>query len=283
MHQHFSHLLVVLLLLLISSVCPFFVSPPIVTPFPSPTTLYLSSSSSTSTAYSAQAQLLLKKADLVRIGEETNFGITATKGVRREAEGIIESLVASRPKEDYSLSGCEGKWTLIYTDAPDITSLARTPTSKLGRVGQEVVKSGEDGEFEVRNVIEWLRPAWASRLPLPSRVKGWVIGSEPGSSGAGRVIQKVVTAGKDRDEKGNTVDLKSQIKGAQVYAEGESEGLPLLLQRVKENPIDLKGPLSSLPFGSFEIMYLDEGMRIIKTSNGYWACNLKDDSGSEWF
>ena len=176
---------------------------------------------------------------------------------------------------------------MIYTDAPDITSLDRTPTSSLGRVGQEVISAGgpsdsQKGSYEVRNVIEWLRPKWAGRLPLPDRVKGWVIGGEPseGSTG-GRVIQKVITRGSDREGSGGTVDLK--IAGAQVYAEGDSKGLPLLLQRVKDKPIDLKGPGGALQFGSFEIMYLDEGMRIIKTSNGNWAVNLKDDAGSEWF
>jgi hypothetical protein len=51
---------------------------------------------SSSSSYSAQAELLLKKADLVRIGEDTKFGINANKGVRREAESIIESLVSSK-------------------------------------------------------------------------------------------------------------------------------------------------------------------------------------------
>ncbi|GMH61362.1 hypothetical protein TrRE_jg6868, partial [Triparma retinervis] len=101
-------------------------------------------------AVSVAAQLLLKKADLVKIGEDTKFGINANKGVRREAESIIESLVNSKER-DYSLTSCVGKWTLIYTDAPDITSLDRLPTSQLGRVGQEVLSiSGPSGDYEVR-------------------------------------------------------------------------------------------------------------------------------------
>jgi len=58
-------------------------------------------------------------------------------------------LISSKDGGNYTLSTCTGKWTLLYTDASDITSLARTPTALLGRVGQEIVKV-EGEEYEVR-------------------------------------------------------------------------------------------------------------------------------------
>ena len=46
--------------------------------------------------------------------------------------------------------------------------------------------------------------------------------------------------------------------------------------------MDLQGGIT-LPFGSFEILYKDEALRIIKTSNGHYAVNAKDDVTSSWF
>jgi hypothetical protein len=48
---------------------------------------------------------------------------------------------------------------------------------------------------------------------------------------------------------------------------------------LKNNPVKLRGPLKA-PFGKFEILYLDEDMRIIKTGQGYYAVNIR---GEVWF
>uniref|UniRef100_A0A7S1Z0U5 Plastid lipid-associated protein/fibrillin conserved domain-containing protein n=1 Tax=Ditylum brightwellii TaxID=49249 RepID=A0A7S1Z0U5_9STRA len=55
--------------------------------------------------------------------------------------------------------------------------------------------------------------------------------------------------------------------------------LPTLL---KQNPIELRGVIT-LPFGTFEILYLDEELRIIKTGQNYLAVNVRQKGTEEWF
>mmetsp|Transcript_15525 Transcript_15525/g.22135 ORF Transcript_15525/g.22135 Transcript_15525/m.22135 type:complete len:85 (+) Transcript_15525:98-352(+) len=48
----------------------------------------------------------------------------------------------------------------------------------------------------------------------------------------------------------------------------------------QKNPLELRGPLK-LPFGQFEILFLDRDMRIIKTGQGYLAVNIREED--DWF
>ena len=68
-----------------------------------------------------------------------------------------------------------------------------------------------------------------------------------------------MTEGKSNSKNGKLIELA--IKGAEIYSEGDDNNLPLALKQLKERPVDLKG-VGGLPFGSFEILYLDEGIRI---------------------
>ena len=247
---------------------------PIARPSRSLSTLCLSTPQ-TSSSYSAEASLLLSKAELFKLGETTDRGFTATSGQRKEAESIIKTLKGTQ-KIRPSLADLEGKWTLVYTDAPDITGLAQQPAGRLGRVGQEISRDGDN--FVISNVIEWLRPRWLDRLPL-GRFAGRLVGEKD----KGRVIQKVVTEGTERAsdvDGGVFVDLK--IKGASFTPQGEDNELPIAFQLLRDNPPTLEGEVT-LPFGSFEILYRDEALRIIKTSNGHYAVNAKDDVTSSWF
>ena len=229
-----------------------------------------------SAGYSAEASLLLQKAELFRIGETTDRGFSCTRGQRSEAEKIITTLKNTQATAP-ALADLEGKWTLVYTDAPDITGLSQQPAARLGRVGQEIAR-GEGDSYVISNVIEWLRPRWLDRLPL-----GGFAGRLVGETDKGRVIQKVVTEGSERagsSKSGVFVDLK--IKGASFSPQGEDDELPVAFQILRDRPVDLRGGIT-LPFGSFEILYRDEALRIIKTSNGHYAVNAKDDITSSWF
>ena len=170
-----------------------------------------------------------------------------------------------------------GKWNLIYTDAPDITGLdtSRNPfsTAQLGRIGQEC------NPPYIKNVIEWRRPDWAKDLPFSG-------------SDDSRILQKVVTSASATPEKPLNVDLK--VAGLELESGDNNNcnndgdlvstirnlGLPAGL--LSQNPIDLKGPLNP-PFGQFEILYLDEEIRIIKTGQSYLAVNRRINDGEEWF
>jgi hypothetical protein len=148
------------------------------------------SPSTATTTDNSQATIL--KSELVALAERLNRGFQATQTQRGQVKDLIFQLAAlnptSEPASPYyegisssykeSNNTLSGKWTLVYTDAPDITGLdtSRNPfsTAQLGRIGQEC------NPPYIKNVIEWKRPEWAKNLPLSG-------GDES------RVLQKVVT------------------------------------------------------------------------------------------
>lgn len=241
------------------------------------------------------------KSDLIDLADRTNRGFTASAADRKKAKDIVDALnrlqTIPDPARSYydasatssvttgddssSNSSISGKWTLIYTDAPDITGLdtSRNPfsTAKLGRIGQECSPP------YIKNVIEWVRPDWAKDLPFSG-------------SDESRILQKVVTSGSATPAQPTFVDLK--IAGLELSSGGnveetgaddgtnlvetiQNKGLPAGLLSV--NPVDLKGPLNP-PFGRFEILYLDEEFRAIRTSTNYLAVNRRIvNKEDEWF
>ena len=164
---------------------------------------------------------------------------------------------------------------MIYTDAPDITSLDNGgpfSTAKLGRIGQEC------NPPSIKNVIEWSRPEWAKSLPFS--------GNE-----SSRVLQKVCCEGVAKSDKSTTVDLSIvglEINGRETSSEDSSNGLIDSILNgpsafFESNPIELKGILTA-PFGKFDILYLDDDMRITKTYQGYYAVNTRiSKKEDEWF
>ena len=179
-----------------------------------------------------------------------------------------------------------GKWTLLYTDAPDILGLADNDSlGRLQRIGQEC------NQGTIANVIEWFPPIWAGALPwqLPQRA-----------------LQKVVTKATASPAEPCKVNLV--LQGLQVewnLQNGDNDGggdddddddnnnnnnntttntpLPSWLSFFNtNNPLVLQGPLT-VPFGSFEILYLDDEIRIIRTNQGYYAINKRNTADTEWF
>jgi len=63
------------------------------------------------------------------------------------------------------------------------------------------------------------------------------------------------------------------------------EGLDLVPKQVlgyQGDALELRGPLSGqVPFGSFEVVWLDEDMRVTKTDQGYLAINVRDDGAGD--
>lgn len=224
------------------------------------------------------------KDDLVALAATTRRGFSASRTDRDKAKKIINKLSKYSPTDEpaaaYYTDGdgsssarstLTGKWTLIYTDAPDITSLDGGPfsTAKLGRIGQECDPP------TIKNVIEWQRPDWASSLPFS--------GGE-----SSRVLQKVVTEGSATPDNPKMVDLKLlglELTGVDESDEsGQEGGLNALLNGpaalFQNNPVKLQGPLKG-PFGRFNILYLDHDMRITKTYQGYLAVNVREENA--WF
>lgn len=211
------------------------------------------------------------KDNLVALASSTRRGFSASRKDRDRAKSIINLLSQYSPTVEPAAAyynspsdaqvrsndapSLAGKWTLIYTDAPDITSLeAPLSIQKLGRIGQEC-----NPPF-IKNVIEWRRPDWAAALPFSGDDNS-------------RILQKVVTEGSSSPANNPTVDLK--LVGLEIS--GKSEQGPAAF--FEKNPIKLQGPLKG-PFGKFDVLYLDDDMRITKTYQGYYAVNVRED---EWF
>lgn len=160
--------------------------------------------------------------------------------------------------------------------APDITSLDVSgpfTTAKLGRIGQEC-----DPPF-IKNVIEWKKPEWADRLPFS-------LGSDDS-----RVLQKVCTEAVVDPNKPMVADLKvvgvdlsgySGVHDEDMKNKTSTGPFQTPAEFLEKNPVELRGPLKA-PFGKFEVLYLDDRMRIIKTYQGFIAINIRQDKNDEWF
>ena len=93
-------------------------------------------------------------------------------------------------------------------------------------------------------------------------------------------------AGSDRhdddDDDEHSHDGQTTAKGNNDWMSRiQKDGLPAGLLSL--NPVDLKGPMNPLPFGQFEILYLDEELRMIRTGQNYLAVNRRLEPEEEWF
>mmetsp|Transcript_3058 Transcript_3058/g.5619 ORF Transcript_3058/g.5619 Transcript_3058/m.5619 type:complete len:293 (+) Transcript_3058:108-986(+) len=249
-------------------------------------TTFLSSSvtEEPSSEISLDSEAIQLKDDLITLAAATRRGFSASRSDREKAKQIINNLAKYSPSDEPAAayykegensntidrSTIAGKWTLIYTDAPDITSLEGGPfsTAKLGRIGQEC-----DPPM-IKNVIEWQRPDWASSLPFSG-------------GDSSRVLQKVCVVGTSTKENPKLVDLKLagfELSGINDSDDNAVEGSTSFFNGpagfLESNPVKLQGPLTA-PFGKFEILYLDDGMRITKTFQGFFAVNIREEN--VWF
>jgi len=265
-----------------------------------------------------QRQML--KLSLLLQAKNAQRGFDTTKEQRIHIEQIIQQLAKSNPTKEPAKSYYEnnnnksntnnepdlaGKWTLIYTDAPDITSLdANTnnnpilasilpsppPTAKLGRIGQEC----DSIQSTITNVIEWKKPDWItnifSNMGTSNDNEDEV--DEEDNDNNTRILQKVKCQAKANPNKPCIVQLTLvglELVGTTSTSSNNmnsnnnflssllSEGPATILSK---NPITVEGPLK-VPFGQFEILYLDEEIRIIQTGQGYYAVNMRENK--PWF
>lgn len=202
------------------------------------------------------------KTDLLQLATDTQRGFEATDAQRNQVGNLISQLqqLKSRSNAESStiLSQLEGSWTLVYTDAPDIINLRpQLPAfGELGRIGQCCQAP------TISNVIEWVRPAWAATI-LPFTKQ--------------RILQKVVTEAAPNPSKPGFVTL--QLSGFQVdtvdNVEDNGQG--------RRRPwLDVNGPLT-VPFGEFQVLYLDKELRITQTGQGYIAVNIRTRPSERWF
>ena len=192
----------------------------------------------------------------------------------------------NNPKNSASAApSLSGAWTLLYTDAPDILGLGDSDAlARLQRIGQDCNADAST----ITNVIEWIPPVWAGILPGMGGSGGSNRDNRNNNNAPERqrILQKVVTQASSSPQQPNKVNLR--LKGLQVTlppaADNEttqSSGIiPQLLQTYL--PLKIEGPLTA-PFGSFEILYLDNDIRIVRTGQGYYAINKRNTPKDTWF
>lgn len=183
---------------------------------------------------------------LLRAIQGTERGFKKDKSMAADVRNAIHALADAA--KDLTPVPLDGDWTLLWTDAPDITSLESglpfAPT--LGRIGQEI--SAEEGT--VVNVIEW-RPA---ALLTTFRAE----------LAEDSVEQRVVTGFTEA----SPGDVKLVLKGAGLRPRR------VLNQDLELGPYDAVGPLS-LPFGEFRVLFNDGLLRVVKTGRDHYSINEK--------
>jgi hypothetical protein len=98
---------------------------------------------------------------------------------------------------------------------------------------------------------------------------------------ASKILQKVCTKATASPDQPMLVNL--ELAGIDLVAPPSTGGGNGNLQQDIEQeglPVGLLRPLTA-PFGQFEILYLDEELRIIRTSQNYLAVNMR--AKEEWF
>jgi hypothetical protein len=226
----------------------------------------------------------------------TRAGFDATATDRQRMTYLIQQLAICNPTAEpaatyYATSSSSiptdstsptlaGKWTLIYTDAPDILSLANGGGGgQLDAIGQECAPP------YIRNVIAWRRPAWASMLARGDEDNNNNNYSDP------RLLQKVVTQASATPDEPTRVNLVLQgleFSAAENPSKAENveetrAATPWPMNwLLSQKSLQLSGP-ASLPFGSFTILYLDDELRIVRTNSGYYAMNERNTAATEWF
>ena len=243
------------------------------------------------------------KDELFDLAASTERGFRASREQRKRVQDIVKKLAELNPTGEPASSYYEGsnsspavegatadlagKWTLMYTDAPDIISLDSgglgpllPSAAKLGRIGQECYPPF------IKNVIEWTKPEFVKSLSLPFS-----------GSDEDRILQKVVCEASATPADPTVVDLK--LVGLDIVGDRgadeeddstDGDNDDSIIRRIQagpagligSTPLELRGFLTA-PFGKFTVKYLDEELRIIETYQGYLAINRRQIPGEEWF
>ena len=182
-------------------------------------------------------------------------GLDATAEQRREISAILANLAQSNPNPRPA-TDLDGGWELIYSDAPDVVGLARSgPLLRLLRVGQQIDKT----EGTIANIIEFGPRSW---LPLAA------------ANAEGDRFQQRVLLKYEVDEGGTQCTLT--LTGAGL---APKTLLGVSLDSVP--PLKLEGPLG-LPFGTFECLYNDGDVRVVRTAQGYYGVNQRLGPDENW-
>eukprot|EP00931_Biecheleriopsis_adriatica_P012101 TRINITY_DN113203_c0_g1_i1.p1 TRINITY_DN113203_c0_g1~~TRINITY_DN113203_c0_g1_i1.p1 ORF type:complete len:280 (+),score=18.86 TRINITY_DN113203_c0_g1_i1:23-841(+) len=183
------------------------------------------------------------KEQVIKKGAELQRGTSMTAKESGRFRELLLELAAlnptSKPAEAWGTvpgtSSLLGKWELVWSDAPDV---ARPESVKTE---QEIALDGT-GRRTITNIVE---------VPLP-----W------GTVELGVETLAMVTSSSEIDLKIRGIDAK------------KSDSWPWFVPFINIFDLIPKSENGS-PFGSFQVLYLDESLRITKTNSGYYAVNKR--------
>eukprot|EP00968_Pinguiococcus_pyrenoidosus_P012820 scaffold1144_cov215-Pinguiococcus_pyrenoidosus.AAC.5 len=173
------------------------------------------------------------------------MGFRASAEDKRTVSDAIRKLLSVASEEDI-VTDLNGKWELLYSDAPDILGIRGGPLAKLEFIGQDI----DSLAMTIDNVIRY-SPSDAMRSAF-------------GSLGIAndRLEQRVLLSYEQDPMEPRTVTMR--VRGTSIAPENTLGG------RLNLNPLELVGP-TTLPFGQFEILYNDGDLRIVKTGRGSYG------------
>lgn len=175
-------------------------------------------------------------------------GFLAREVDQQEVTSLLQALSKFSPVEEPT-ARLGGEWTLLYTDAPDILGIPTGPLSSLKRIGQEI----DAVAGTITNVIEYEPSATAAQL-------AGLIGGQVSED---MVVQRVITG----YTPASATEVELKIRGLS-FTPTKVFGVEIPeFARFKA-----EGPLS-LPFGFFEILYMDDDLRIVQTRQGWYSIN----------
>ena len=180
------------------------------------------------------------------------MGFKSTAAERKDVRALIEALLEKAPAPaETTPADLDGRWRLVFSDAPDILGLRGGPLSELVFIGQDI--DGAAGTVD--NVIEY----------MPSQPMRSLFGSV--GIDEDRIEQRVLL--KFECTGGNTVNLK--VSGTKLVPKRVFGGR---ISADRLQPPALQGPLT-LPFGKFDVLYNDGDLRIVRTGPGYYGVNQR--------
>ena len=203
------------------------------------------------------------KARLMQLVEPLDRGFGASEDAKQQVRQVLGELEALGPSVIAAerVPMLQGRWRLVFSDAPDIVrnTMPLGPLSAVGEIRQEIGAPDMGGTFEIANIIEVLPPE-AVRA----------IGSLP--VGNDSTEQRVLLDAQAAAPPSSRVELTlrgSELRPKTLLGQALDGILP---------PLRLQGPKAlALPFGSFDIIYVDDTLRVVRTNQGYWGVNVRDD------
>lgn len=206
------------------------------------------------------------KLALLEATRDLNYGVRASKSDAERIESLLADLLATAGAKNLAVKAAPalafaatnsasnkrarellgGDWQLLYTSGPDVTSIGKIPGVSLDYVGQTVDTDS--------NVITNL--VYASGFLADTEQQVFVAARSVGSS---RV---------ELDFSGTKIQLKKILGRDSFFGRRVANIKPLEVVFDREK-FDAQIKKSGRPTPGFEIVYLDEDLRVQRTGEGY--------------